>query len=167
MQDRAYCEMEQRALRAEAALQKARQFQVDHEKCIEEIDADQLAMAERENELHDEKDVALKVAREEIKQLKGCLSARDRGLARQAWLLKNANTAHRPAHRPAAERSYIDRVIALEQRAEGLERAVLTFGNGGCYCYNPRYPSTPVDKYEHDERCVATRAALGSAPETT
>jgi hypothetical protein len=52
---------------------------------------------------------------------------------------------------------------ALRQRAEGLERVVLTFSNGGCYCYNPRYPSTPVDKYEHDERCVATRAALGPA----
>ena len=61
---------------------------------------------------------------EEIDQLKGCLAARDRGLARQAWLLKNANTAHRPAHRPAAERRYIDRVLALERRAEGLEGAL-------------------------------------------
>lgn len=63
----------------------------------------------------------LATAREEIKQLKGILTARDRGLARQAWLLKNANTAHRPAHRPSAERSYIDKVMALERRAEGLE----------------------------------------------
>jgi predicted ABC-type ATPase len=59
MQDCAYCEMEQRALRAEGAL-------AAHEKCIEEIDADQLAMAERENELHDEKDVALKAARDVV-----------------------------------------------------------------------------------------------------
>ncbi len=66
----------------------------------------------------------LAAALEEVKQLKGRLASRDRGLARQAWLLKNANTNHRPAHRAAAERAYIDRLMALEQRVEGLEVAL-------------------------------------------
>jgi DNA repair exonuclease SbcCD ATPase subunit len=52
---------------AERALAK---YMTTHEKCIEEIQADQLTLAERENELHDAKDRKLAQAEQERDHLK-------------------------------------------------------------------------------------------------
>jgi hypothetical protein len=87
--------------------------------------------------------------------LKGILAARDRGLSRQAWLLKNAAAAHRPAHRPAAQRRYLDRVLAREGRVEELAE-VLRRAHA---CATLREDGTC-------EGCFVSEA-LRSAPETT
>jgi hypothetical protein len=80
-----------------------------HEKCIEGIQADQLAMANRENELHDEKDKTLAEQTREIARLKAAL----------AWIAGN----YQPTCRfcvPHRDRAF-----------EALARAAAQGGNHG------------------------------------
>jgi hypothetical protein len=75
-----------------------------HEKCIEGIQADQLAMANRENELHDEKDKRLaEQARENAKDTLSELSAVECDDERVAYVTVQVSRAWREELRAAAQ----------------------------------------------------------------